>query len=820
MFDQLDIFASQIFLRFNKQATYKTRLGSFISLTIILLIIYKLIGVTIDSVQKNNPQIIYNDRQVDNPAAFVANSKTFPMAFGMERPIDFTHFIDESIYTVSAFWKHKVSTYDEKTQQYIVTWDQKSIDVKPCTKDNFQNPENQKYYLSLNYTDLYCLPPDLDLTIQGDFPSPEYSEIELIIKKCTQNCQPDEVLNQFLLKSNFGIQMSDSYVDPSIADNPFKIYSRDMFWSTSTQLPKDVFVYIRNNYVYSDFGLFFQDITTQVFPSYSFYQTYEFPPSFQDYFLSVHFRFETQKEGVYKRSYPKFSTMLSEIGGYTQSFLAIGYLICRKASQIKLDIDLISRVFKFKENTQHNEEEDKIQQENNNQQFEKVEVINSQQQKRFQYKNQLHEKKHKKKEKNKNLNNEENQKKQDEQNSNYLEQNNFYQTMQKTESQQKVIKNPQMIDNINQGQFSDRICENLNQNIIQKQKESKLKNSQDVSNLILSYFQDQGKQNKGESLNTYENSKFQKQKKQSISLKAQRQKCVEETFKKHFDSQMNNLQISSWDYLKSKLFNYFSKFYNNKKKIIDYSREKLYHYVDIFNIINKLNEIEKLKRLILDENQLKLFDFLPKPTILEEFINKSDLSLKSQEVDFLYQDSRSELQKASDSFQAYQNLLSKYEQTPLDLKLINQIDPNIKKIFKDINQQQVFFTNQFYSEDNKQTEGSPSIRQSIYFNNQQLSDKFQSTMNKKEKNVFKIELNTEQASIYNYNGNQNLKLSTKFDQIKENTPKNAEIVISQPLTNRTQTYQNDESPLNEFQFQNYQQKPNTFRSRLNQLSSL
>ncbi|KAL4486163.1 hypothetical protein ABPG72_012216 [Tetrahymena utriculariae] len=202
----------------------------------------------------------------------------------MERPFGFTHFIDKSIKTVSAFWKHKVSTYDENTKQYIAVWNQKSIDVKPCTVDNFQNPDNKKYYLSINNTDMYCLPSNLDLTIQRDFPLPEYSEIELIVKKCTQNCEAKR----------------NSYVDPSITYNPFKIYSHDMFWSTSTQLPKDVFVYIRNNYVKSDFGLFFSDITTQVFPSYSFDQTYEFPPSFQDYFLSIHFRFETQKEGVYK----------------------------------------------------------------------------------------------------------------------------------------------------------------------------------------------------------------------------------------------------------------------------------------------------------------------------------------------------------------------------------------------------------------------------------------------------------------------------------------------------------------------------------------
>ncbi|EWS71394.1 small GTP-binding domain protein (macronuclear) [Tetrahymena thermophila SB210] len=813
MFDQLDIFASQIFLRFNKQATYKTRLGSYVSLIIIFLIIYKLVGTMVDLIQKNNPQVIYNDRQVDNPAAFIANSKTFPIAFGMERPIDFTHFIDESIYTVSAFWKHKIQIYDETAKQYVAVWDQKSVDIKPCTLDNFQNPDNQKYYLSLNYTDMYCLPPDLDLTIQGDFPSPEYSEIELIVKKCTQNCQPQEILDQFLLKSNFGIQMSDSYVDPSIPDNPFKIYSRDMFWSTSTQLPKDVFVYIRNNYVYSDFGLLFSDVKTQVFPSYSFYQTYEFPPSFQDYFLSIHFRFETQKEGVYKRSYQKFSQMISEIGGYIQSFLAIGYLICRKASQVKLDIDLISRAFKFQESTQ-NEEQQQIQKEKK-EQIEKAELIDRKKIKISQ-KKQLNDKKHKKKEKEKTFNTEEYQQKQDEQNSNFFQSANLYNHSQKINNYQQAFKNSQIIDNNGQIQHSNEICYNLNkQDVVLQQKESKQKNSLNISNLIMSYFQDQAGLKEVEIVNSNEDFKFQKQKRQSFSQKIKKQKCVEETFQNYFDSQMNNFRISAWEYLKSQLFCYFSKFYNNRKKIINYTKEKLYNYIDLFNIINKLNEIEKLKRLILDEDQLKLFDYLPKPTISADIISKSHFEQKRKEVDLLYQDQRSELQKASDSFQAYYNLVQKCELTTLDQKLIHQIDPDLKKIFQDISKKQDFQTNQFNSEDNKQTEVSPQIRQSIYFNNQNSVNRIQ-----KEKNTFKIELISEQGTPASSNNRRNSILNQfrKFDEIKE--PIKSEDILTQLFTTRSQGNQNEESHLNEFQYKNDQQKPNAFRSRLNQLSQL
>ena len=43
--------------------------------------------------------------------------------------------------------------------------------------------------------------------------------------------------------------------------------------------------------------------------------------------------------------------------------------------------------------------------------------------------------------------------------------------------------------------------------------------------------------------------------------------------------------------------------------------EKVQERVDIVYILEKLVEIDKLKILLLNDDQLKLLDFLPKPTV-------------------------------------------------------------------------------------------------------------------------------------------------------------------------------------------------------------
>jgi hypothetical protein len=43
--------------------------------------------------------------------------------------------------------------------------------------------------------------------------------------------------------------------------------------------------------------------------------------------------------------------------------------------------------------------------------------------------------------------------------------------------------------------------------------------------------------------------------------------------------------------------------------------EKVNQELDITNIVLRLFELEKLKHILLDHDQIKLFDFIPKPTI-------------------------------------------------------------------------------------------------------------------------------------------------------------------------------------------------------------
>ncbi|EAR90212.1 transmembrane protein, putative (macronuclear) [Tetrahymena thermophila SB210] len=648
---KIDIFGSRITLRFKGESTYKSKLGSTVTLCIFGIIAFRLISIIISIYQRKNPILTYQERQVDNPAQFIANSMTFPFAFAMQDPVTKNYYVDESIYTATATLMQKYLVFNQNTQQYVTVWNNTEIPVQRCTKENFQNQENANYFLKLNYTNMYCFPPDAQISIQGDFPSPILQQIKFTLQQCLTNCKSPNELNYYLMKSGIGLQLSDAYVDPNIKDNPFKMYSRDMYFPISKLMPKDVFINIRNNYVYSDFGWFTSDIINQVFPSYSFYEDFVYPADFQNYYLSVTIRLEKQKENVFQRSYPKFTDVISQIGGFSQTLLAIGFIICNNFSQLQLNQQIINSVFNYDETrTTDQQKQRNIQQK---------QVILKQQ--NIGQSMNLQDRKNEQ-----NLSSSKQKSKQENKNS-LQEQNN-----------QQVQIPQSFLQKIDQEQTKL-------QNVIPEQS-TPLNTSKNMSYQQQKFSQFLQEQMEGDK-STNINDRSKKHNRQSKFQEKQKKYQKEQIFKENqFDEliqkETKSMKMNLWEYFKSLI--YPCGYLKDKKQIINYSIEKLYYNLDIMQILKRLIEVEKLKRLLLDQDQIRLFDYLPKPTINPDLVFKSQNnqnSLKSQEIDLLYSDNRSELQKTREAFKAYQQILSKQNNTYLDQKILETLDPNLVAIF-------------------------------------------------------------------------------------------------------------------------------------------
>lgn len=128
---------------------------------------------------------------------------------------------------------------------------------------------------------------------------------------------------------------------------------------------------------------------------------------------------------------------------------------------------------------------------------------------------------------------------------------------------------------------------------------------------------------------------------------------------------------------------------NRKKKTLDDSVNKIFNYLDSVQLISKLQEIDKLKYLLLDTNQIKLFEYLPKQSVqidINDTVVRKKSAFARNNIDFFPDDQKSMLQKASDAYEAYEKLKAKKFLSGIDKQLIKYLDlESIEQKFRENN---------------------------------------------------------------------------------------------------------------------------------------
>ncbi|KAL4472988.1 hypothetical protein ABPG72_020682 [Tetrahymena utriculariae] len=146
-------------------------------------------------------------------------------------------------------------------------------------------------------------------------------------------------------------------------------------------------------------------------------------------------------------------------------------------------------------------------------------------------------------------------------------------------------------------------------------------------------------------------------------------------------------------------FRWFQWCQTPKSRLIDYATKNIYSNIDIFNIIRKLIEVDKLKHLLLNEHQIRLFEFLPRPQLNIDyfqdnkyyknvFTKSNDQIIKFDNFDgSFYQDQKNQEELIKSLREDYQFIKKNQNQSLFDRNLIKMLDRDLKeKLEQDLNQ--------------------------------------------------------------------------------------------------------------------------------------
>ncbi|EAR83220.2 ATPase, histidine kinase-, DNA gyrase B, putative (macronuclear) [Tetrahymena thermophila SB210] len=676
---KLDMFGQKIGLLYKEKPQHLTFFGGFISLLNAGLFIFVAYSYGAELFLKQNPVTNFSEESLRQPEQYIMTHQTFSMAFGMQDPNTFDQFIDESIYSIKVIASQMIKVYNQTTGQYDQVWSEEDLGPYPCKLSDFQVEGSLEYFQQLSGLDqMYCFDQsDGKASIAGDFEADFFQVLDFSVYQC-QNKTDEEAAQLIKNGQKVVVCKSQEDIDSVLMNGYFAAYYTDKVINPKlrdnpfTTFPRDIF-WPTSNKLVKELTMYWRNV----------YIESDMGIINEDIQILRDVTFSYSTEQLTYGQNNKFVHMIvrfekAKQSRYFRSYMKIQDVLAQISGVMSLFM-VISAFICSK--------------------ISKLDLSQSLVNEVFSFQSLEDE----------------------------IQEQNIMKE-QKNEKTQKLVK-----------KFTNRLVE-LKKNR-EKQQLSPISNQNkeqlSFSQHIRSFDQQTPSENNSQNRKKEHSeiiSQFIKNYKREISLKPQEkeEKMEENLISKLFKATHQVIHLYYFDYFLYYIFPCF-KTISRKKKQIEYSQKILDKHLDVMYLITKLLEIDKLKMLLLSEDQIKLFNYLPKPTIRESEVfkqeqkcqkvggkdnqenqpqqdidqaNQNKKYLQIEKFNLLYMDDRTEIQKAADAYSAFNSLKKHQQRTEIDTKLLMMLDPKILDCFLDENE-----IKQYHNTLNTQLSESQQLKQ-------------------------------------------------------------------------------------------------------------
>eukprot|EP00347_Sterkiella_histriomuscorum_P017804 403347926 len=354
LFRPIDIYAKPIQLTYQGNGAFNTTFGGIISAVVVLSLMSISFYKVNDMVEKNLSVV------KKNTLVSVSNSYVPPEDIS-KKNITFAFMLSdlfaESVFNDPYYGKFvlRQSIINIKTNQTDGSSSREFIDlIIPYSKCEvgknifYPNVQEIKQYNIQNY---FC-PDWQNLTLQGNWYSPEFKVITLLFVKCTGvNCASDEELKVWLTGKWIQQVIISSYFDIQSYEDPVNYFLDDSYLAIEYGRTTFNTMYIKKDLLRLSDNLigFFNEIKNDIFYQMShsryFTSTDEGGPGKGIYFYQD---IKLDKEyDVYERQVYSVSSLLQDIGGFYNSLFFIGLIIFSKLQESIFFSTLISKLYQI-----------------------------------------------------------------------------------------------------------------------------------------------------------------------------------------------------------------------------------------------------------------------------------------------------------------------------------------------------------------------------------------------------------------------------------------------------------------------------------------
>ncbi|CAD8116559.1 unnamed protein product [Paramecium sonneborni] len=366
--ERVDVFGQIVFLRMNKQAYFRTKLGGTISLAVLFLMIYFYSQSLQSFFLKEQLRVISANKFEDEVQSIQLDQSDFMFAFKIE----------QNNFTTSPFFN---LTLEQKKYQRLPNGQQNKIStlipLVPCTTDRFQTTflkygiNFEQDFNKFDIGDFLCPQYNNTLFVGGTYTSNEFQYLTLTVSQCISNHQvlcatENSIHDYFQNTGSFKLQI---YTINQLI-NPYKQGYRSAFLDDQiyftfvpNQLNRKANIYFRKYEFINDESLLpFSDIQEDnvfLIDQSDLKEMSDIGTYLDTSYATFNFRlnpFKTQ----FTRSYQKIDELLSNLGGIQQAFFFFIGLLVGLYNRIQFLIQLANKLFEFQldssiQNRQHQE---------------------------------------------------------------------------------------------------------------------------------------------------------------------------------------------------------------------------------------------------------------------------------------------------------------------------------------------------------------------------------------------------------------------------------------------------------------------------------
>jgi len=340
----LDLYGKKPDLLYKGDSSCKTAYGGVVTLMAMACYVLCICLNVWRYFERSSPETNVNKLFVQDPVGFNATKDSFPFAFGLQDQ-NGAHFIDDSYYKPEANYL--------KYTKSIVNGDLKvARQVIPLTLITCdQVPLDGKYFDNLDLKSMHCIKEYYDssfkhhLEITGEWESNTLGIIQLFIKSCKgAGCKPEADVISKVKSSYFALNYIGSTIKSSNYSDPIERFPSGFFTTISNMFSKQSLFRMADNQIdtqASPFGYVTPETInfTHVGAISTDYVQFAQPSDLVDTLIDVQIRMMREKT-LTNRAYKTVFQYLAELGGLFNVITVVTLLLTARVGHTLMLIDL------------------------------------------------------------------------------------------------------------------------------------------------------------------------------------------------------------------------------------------------------------------------------------------------------------------------------------------------------------------------------------------------------------------------------------------------------------------------------------------------